>query len=105
MCLKAVGSGVSFLKLGGLRGGERMDKYNRLMAIEEELEQEGNLGTILLFTHSHTHIMETAISSIYIQCIVPLCLAGAREKKQSLSDLSEAFNSGSGCDFVTVSTK
>ncbi|KAG1972732.1 enolase [Pimephales promelas] len=40
----AVGSGVSFLKLGGLRGGERMDKYNRLMAIEEELEQEGNLG-------------------------------------------------------------
>ncbi|KAK2878881.1 hypothetical protein Q8A67_019672 [Cirrhinus molitorella] len=40
----AVGSGVSFLKLGGLRGGERMDKYNRLMAIEEELEQEGILG-------------------------------------------------------------
>lgn len=88
-----------------------MDKYNRLMAIEEELEQEGNLGTILSFTHSHTHIMETAISSIYIQktsvvqCIVPLCLAGAREKKQLLSDLSEAFNSGSGCDSVTISTK
>ncbi|KAI2654285.1 Enolase 4 [Labeo rohita] len=40
----AVGSGVSFLKLGGLRGGERMDKYNRLMAIEEELEQEEILG-------------------------------------------------------------
>ncbi|XP_016308977.1 enolase 4 [Sinocyclocheilus anshuiensis] len=40
----AVGSGVSFLKLGGLRGGERMDKYNRLLAIEEELEQEGILG-------------------------------------------------------------
>ncbi|XP_067311732.1 enolase 4 isoform X2 [Pseudorasbora parva] len=40
----AVGSGVSFLKLGGLRGGKRMDKYNRLMAIEEELEQEGILG-------------------------------------------------------------
>lgn len=40
----AVGLGVSFLKLGGLRGGERMDKYNRLMAIEEELEQEGILG-------------------------------------------------------------
>ncbi len=47
MCLKAVGSGVSFLKLGGLRGGERMDKYNRLLAIEEELEQEGILGTVL----------------------------------------------------------
>ncbi|RXN29851.1 enolase 4 [Labeo rohita] len=41
---EAVGSGVSFLKLGGLRGGERMDKYNRLMAIEEELEQEEILG-------------------------------------------------------------
>ncbi|XP_043118136.1 enolase 4 isoform X2 [Puntigrus tetrazona] len=40
----AVGSGVSFLKLGGLRGGERIDKYNRLLAIEEELEQEGILG-------------------------------------------------------------
>nr|XP_055028705.1 enolase 4 isoform X1 [Misgurnus anguillicaudatus] len=40
----AVGLGVSFLKLGGLRGGERMDKYNRLTAIEEELEQEGILG-------------------------------------------------------------
>lgn len=41
---KAVGLGSFFLKLGGLRGGERMDKYNRLMAIEEELEQEGILG-------------------------------------------------------------
>ncbi|XP_052002024.1 enolase 4 isoform X2 [Xyrauchen texanus] len=40
----ALGLGVSFLKLGGLRGGERMDKYNRLMAIEEELEQEGILS-------------------------------------------------------------
>ncbi|KAK7142493.1 hypothetical protein R3I94_011991 [Phoxinus phoxinus] len=69
----AVGSGVSFLKLGGLRGGERMDKYNRLMEIEEELEQEGNLG--------------------------------AREKKQPLSDLSEAFNSGSGCDSETIASK
>uniref|UniRef100_A0A673IME6 Enolase 4 n=1 Tax=Sinocyclocheilus rhinocerous TaxID=307959 RepID=A0A673IME6_9TELE len=61
----AVGSGVSFLKLGGLRGRERMDKYNRLMAIEEELEHEGILGTVLSF---HT------------------------------------FNSGSGCDSVTIST-
>ncbi|TRY60478.1 hypothetical protein DNTS_028911 [Danionella cerebrum] len=40
----AVGSGVPFLKLTGLRGAERMDKYNRLMAIEEELEQKGILG-------------------------------------------------------------
>ncbi|XP_048047234.1 enolase 4 isoform X1 [Megalobrama amblycephala] len=69
----AVGSGVSFLKLGGMRGGERMDKYNRLIAIEEELEQEGILG--------------------------------AGEIKQPLSDLSETFNSGSGCDSVTISTK
>lgn len=57
-----------------------MDKYNRLIAIEEELEQEGILGAILSFTHSHTHIMATTISCIYIQktsvfqCIVPLCL-------------------------------
>ncbi|XP_057200619.1 enolase 4 isoform X2 [Triplophysa rosa] len=40
----AVGLGSFFLKMGGLRGGERMDKYNRLMAIEQELEQEGILG-------------------------------------------------------------
>lgn len=55
MCLKAVGSGVSFLKLGGMRGGEQMDKYNRLIAIEEELVQEGILGAILFHTFSHSH--------------------------------------------------
>ncbi|XP_056333216.1 enolase 4 [Danio aesculapii] len=42
----AVGSGVSFLKLGGLRGAERMDKYNRLMAIEEEQEGIAGAGEI-----------------------------------------------------------
>ncbi|KFV90778.1 Enolase-like ENO4, partial [Eurypyga helias] len=33
----AVGLGASFLKLGGLSRGERVTKYNRLLAIEEEL--------------------------------------------------------------------
>nr|XP_020843828.1 enolase 4 isoform X2 [Phascolarctos cinereus] len=39
----AVGLGVRFLKLGGLSRGERMTKYNRLFAIEEELVQSGTL--------------------------------------------------------------
>ncbi|CAL9688276.1 unnamed protein product [Knipowitschia caucasica] len=39
----AVGLGLDFLKLGGLSGEERTSRYNRLMRIEEELEQEGRL--------------------------------------------------------------
>ncbi|XP_021075820.1 enolase 4 isoform X2 [Mus pahari] len=37
----AVGLGARFIKLGGLSRGERMTKYNRLLAIEEELIQRG----------------------------------------------------------------
>ncbi|EDL94551.1 similar to enolase (46.6 kD) (2J223) (predicted) [Rattus norvegicus] len=37
----AVGLGARFIKLGGLSRGERMTKYNRLLAIEEELIQSG----------------------------------------------------------------
>ncbi|TSU37067.1 Enolase 4 [Bagarius yarrelli] len=40
----AVGLGVSFVKLGGLTGGGRMNKYNRLHRIEQELEEQGILG-------------------------------------------------------------
>ncbi|XP_026998771.2 enolase 4 isoform X3 [Tachysurus fulvidraco] len=40
----AVGLGVSFIKLGGLTGGGRMNKYNRLHRIEQELEEQGTLG-------------------------------------------------------------
>ncbi|XP_060790780.1 enolase 4 isoform X2 [Neoarius graeffei] len=40
----AVGLGVSFIKLGGLTGGGRMNKYNRLHRIEQELEEQGILG-------------------------------------------------------------
>ncbi|XP_072335576.1 enolase 4 isoform X4 [Scyliorhinus torazame] len=40
----AVGLGARFIKLGGLCHGERVAKYNRLMAIEEELAQRGALG-------------------------------------------------------------
>lgn len=40
----AVGLGASFIKLGGLFRGERVTKYNRLLAIEEELAQSGALG-------------------------------------------------------------
>ncbi|KAM9466237.1 enolase 4 isoform 2-T2 [Clarias gariepinus] len=39
----AVGLGVSFIKLGGLAGGGRMNKYNRLHRIEQELEEQGIL--------------------------------------------------------------
>ncbi|XP_048406967.1 enolase 4 isoform X2 [Stegostoma tigrinum] len=40
----AVGLGARFIKLGGLCHGERVAKYNRLLAIEEELAQRGALG-------------------------------------------------------------
>ncbi|KAM4775695.1 enolase 4 isoform 2-T2 [Cyanocitta cristata] len=39
----AVGLGARFLKLGGLSRGERVAKYNRLLAIEEELAANGTL--------------------------------------------------------------
>ncbi|KAF5895342.1 enolase 4 isoform X1, partial [Clarias magur] len=39
----AVGLGVSFIKLGGLAGGGRMNKYNRLHRIEQEMEEQGIL--------------------------------------------------------------
>lgn len=42
--LKAVGLGVQFIKLGGLSRGERVTKYNRIFAIEDELVQNGALG-------------------------------------------------------------
>ncbi|XP_062257457.1 enolase 4 [Platichthys flesus] len=37
----AVGLGLDYVKLGGLSGAERMTKYNRLVCIEEELDQQG----------------------------------------------------------------
>ncbi|KAH0623716.1 hypothetical protein JD844_006793 [Phrynosoma platyrhinos] len=39
----AVGLGTKFIKLGGLSRGERVTKYNRLLAIEEELGKNGRL--------------------------------------------------------------
>ncbi|XP_025025945.1 enolase 4 [Python bivittatus] len=39
----AVGLGTKFIKLGGLSRGERIAKYNRLLAIEEELNKNGRL--------------------------------------------------------------
>ncbi|XP_062958871.1 enolase 4 [Cynocephalus volans] len=41
----AVGLSVRFIKLGGLSRGERVTKYNRLLTIEEELVQNGTLGS------------------------------------------------------------
>ncbi|XP_043992684.1 enolase 4-like isoform X1 [Gambusia affinis] len=39
----AVGLGLDHVKLGGLSGAQTMAKYNRLIAIEEELAQQGLL--------------------------------------------------------------
>ncbi|NXG33944.1 ENO4 Enolase, partial [Dromaius novaehollandiae] len=39
----AVGLGAKFIKLGGLSRGERVTKYNRLLAIEEELAKNRTL--------------------------------------------------------------
>uniref|UniRef100_A0A3B4AJ27 Enolase 4 n=1 Tax=Periophthalmus magnuspinnatus TaxID=409849 RepID=A0A3B4AJ27_9GOBI len=41
---QAVGLGLDFLKLGGLSGAERTTRFNRLLAIEDELQREGCLG-------------------------------------------------------------
>uniref|UniRef100_A0A3P9Q0I8 Enolase 4 n=1 Tax=Poecilia reticulata TaxID=8081 RepID=A0A3P9Q0I8_POERE len=45
VCVCAVGLGLDYVKLGGLGGAETMAKYNRLIAIEEELAQQGLLGS------------------------------------------------------------
>ncbi|NXX81412.1 ENO4 Enolase, partial [Urocolius indicus] len=54
----AVGLGARFIKLGGLSRGERVTKYNRLLAIEEELAEnrtlrEANLEFIAFADESH----------------------------------------------------
>ncbi|XP_055976303.1 enolase 4 [Sorex fumeus] len=51
----ATGLGVRFVKLGGLSRGERVTKYNRLFAIEEELVQNGTLGLNEEHTFSDLH--------------------------------------------------
>uniref|UniRef100_A0A3P8RZK1 phosphopyruvate hydratase n=1 Tax=Amphiprion percula TaxID=161767 RepID=A0A3P8RZK1_AMPPE len=42
----AVGLGLDYVILGGLSGAQRMLKYNRLISIEEELAQQGILGSV-----------------------------------------------------------
>lgn len=44
-----VAIGAQFIKLGGLLRGERTAKYNRLLAIEEELVQSGMLDSYSAF--------------------------------------------------------
>ncbi|XP_076022171.1 enolase 4 [Genypterus blacodes] len=41
----AVGLGLDYVLLGGLSAGERMTKYNRLISIEEELDQQNMLAS------------------------------------------------------------
>uniref|UniRef100_A0A672HY76 Enolase 4 n=1 Tax=Salarias fasciatus TaxID=181472 RepID=A0A672HY76_SALFA len=41
--LPVVGLGLDYVSLGGLSGAERICKYNRLMAIEEELAEQGQI--------------------------------------------------------------
>ncbi|XP_063047137.1 enolase 4 [Engraulis encrasicolus] len=41
----AVGLGVKLVRLGGVRGGVHMGRYNRLLAVEEELAKQGILGS------------------------------------------------------------
>ncbi|NXI63322.1 ENO4 Enolase, partial [Anseranas semipalmata] len=45
----AVGLGARFIKLGGLSRGERVTKYNRLLAIEEELAKNRTLRSEATF--------------------------------------------------------
>uniref|UniRef100_A0A663EH13 Enolase 4 n=1 Tax=Aquila chrysaetos chrysaetos TaxID=223781 RepID=A0A663EH13_AQUCH len=47
---KAVGLGARFIKLGGLSRGERVTKYNRLLAIEEELAKNRTLRMSFFLT-------------------------------------------------------
>ncbi|KAL2083402.1 hypothetical protein ACEWY4_021175 [Coilia grayii] len=41
----AVGLGVKLVKLGSVRGGVRVARYNRMMELEEELARQGILGS------------------------------------------------------------
>uniref|UniRef100_A0A3B4CQE2 Enolase 4 n=1 Tax=Pygocentrus nattereri TaxID=42514 RepID=A0A3B4CQE2_PYGNA len=65
----AVGVGVTFIKLGGLSGGGRMNKYNRLQSIEQELQEQGILGMDLSLIHTETSILNSHAQSAYHCCL------------------------------------
>ena len=62
--VEAVGLGVAYVRLGGLQGGHRLAKYNRLIAIEEELAQQGTLGRGPLAHCPHLHILHRPASPL-----------------------------------------
>ncbi|XP_076599667.1 enolase 4 isoform X2 [Chaetodon auriga] len=76
----AVGLGLDYIKLGGLRGAERMTKYNRLISIEEELAQQG----ILVSKEKHPPPLFS-------------------EKPQEQSTTAESTLSDTACSQVTAS--
>nr|XP_041572918.1 enolase 4 isoform X5 [Taeniopygia guttata] len=63
----AVGLGARFLKLGGLSRGERVAKYNRLLAIEEELAANGALQLIGWSLEAHG-AKGTKQKTVHIMC-------------------------------------
>ncbi|XP_076782039.1 enolase 4 isoform X4 [Arvicanthis niloticus] len=66
----AVGLGARFIKLGGLSRGERMTKYNRLLAIEEELVQSGAWG--FSEEHNFSFFQEDATATMAEETLGPL---------------------------------
>lgn len=66
----AVGLGARFIKLGGLSRGERMTKYNRLLAIEEELIQSGAWG--FSEEHNFSLFQEDATTTTAEETLEPL---------------------------------
>ncbi|XP_021007317.1 enolase 4 isoform X3 [Mus caroli] len=66
----AVGLGARFIKLGGLSRGERMTKYNRLLAIEEELIQRGVWG--FSEEHNFSFFQEDATTTMAEETLGPL---------------------------------
>ncbi|XP_053245056.1 enolase 4 isoform X2 [Podarcis raffonei] len=67
----AVGLRTRFIKLGGLSRGERVAKYNRLLAIEEELGKNGRLGEredheFVDYTEEEEEEEEEELESTYI---------------------------------------
>ncbi|XP_028585968.2 enolase 4 isoform X4 [Podarcis muralis] len=68
---EAVGLRTRFIKLGGLSRGERVAKYNRLLAIEEELGKNGRLGEredheFVDYTEEEEEEEEEELESTYI---------------------------------------
>ncbi|XP_067417392.1 enolase 4 [Emydura macquarii macquarii] len=89
----AVGLGARFIKLGGLSRGERVTKYNRLLAIEEELANNGTLRSGE--NHEFVDFAEEAQTVEELINALPLIEQGPLPSQHSQPLLAQDQNSAS----------